>query len=224
MVTMATVMSTVVSLTPWQPSCQSNRCFTGAYGAKWQPSCQINRCFTGAHGANDNRHAKATVVSLAPMLPMATVMLKQSLFHWRPWCHWQPSCQSTRCFTGAHGANDNRPSTVDRCVNNDLRTNLATIVPQRPSGPMTNLNLMFKPIVRASREPGHEGDQLQPEQEGPDGGANPPPPLRVHGQARQAHQEAHIQVLFSNVRRESLTLKSPFLRLFIKKKFIKNIV
>jgi hypothetical protein len=61
---------------------------------------------------------------------------------------------------------------------------------------MPNLDLLFKPIVRASREPGHEGDQLQPEQEGPDGGANPPPPLRVHGQARQAHQEAHIQVPF----------------------------
>jgi hypothetical protein len=81
---------------------------------------------------------------------------------------------------------------------------------------MPNLDLLFKPIVRASREPGHEGDQLQPEQEGPDGGANPPPPLRVYGQARQAHQEAHIQVPFSSVQRESLTLKSNFLRLFIK--------
>ena len=55
-----------------------------------------------------------------------------------------------------------------------------------------NISFMFQSVVRTSGEPGHEGDQLQPEQEGPHGGAHPPPPFRVHGQARQAHQEAHI--------------------------------
>jgi len=134
MVPMATVMTKqpLFHWRPWchwQPSYQSNRCFTGAmvpmatvmskqplfHWCQWQPSCLSIRCFTGA------------------MVPMATVMSKQLLFHWRPWCQWQPSCQSTRCFTCAHGANGNRP----------VKATVVSLVPVVPMATVMSKQLLF---------------------------------------------------------------------------------
>ncbi len=54
--------------------------------------------------------------------------------------------------------------------------------------------LVMQAVLCPSGESGHEGDQLQPEQEGPHRGQDPPPPLRIHGQTRQADQKADLQV------------------------------
>ena len=86
-------------------------------------------------------------------------------------------------------------------------TQIETNVPYRTKKdkrfPYRNVYLnicWLQAVVCPSGEPGHEGDQLQPEQEGPDRGEDTPPPLRVHGQARQAHQETHLQVVFFKVK------------------------